>query len=95
MEATTRATSRASTNRERPVVIRHGLRSPHAETLQFRRTAPGTSFANTGVKVLNINRIQLPTMYSPGEQSLSPNAHRPRRRAGFATTKAKQNSKSP
>ena len=40
MDATPRATFRDRTNRERPVVTRHGLRSPHAATPPLRRMPP-------------------------------------------------------
>ena len=45
MAATTRATSHDRTNREQPVVTRHGLHSPPAATPPLRRTPRGVPFA--------------------------------------------------
>src|SRR5271165_3563113 len=44
METTPRATSSGRTNRERPVVTRHGLRPPHAATPKFRPMTTDTPF---------------------------------------------------
>ena len=45
LEATPRATSRICTNRERPLVTRHALRSSHAATPPLRRMRPYALFA--------------------------------------------------
>ena len=95
MEAIPRATPRARTNREHPVVTRHGLRSLHAATSPFRPTPPRTPFAKITTNVPDVSRSQLSILDAPGEKSHSPRAHRPKRRAGFATITAEKNPKSP
>ena len=60
MAATPRATSRARTNREPPVVTRHGLCSPHAATPPLRRMPPGTPVTKIGANRLDISRGQIP-----------------------------------
>ena len=95
MEAIPRATSRARTNRERPVVTRHGLRSSHAATPPLRRMRQYTLFAKISATGLNMSRGQLPIYGPPGEKSHSSSPRRLQHRAGFAITSTKQNSKSP
>ena len=67
MEATPPATSRARINREHPVVTRHGLRSPLAETPLLRRMHPGTPFTKITANVLDIGRGQIPILASPAK----------------------------
>ena len=95
MEATPRATSRICTNRERPLVTRHALRSSHAATPPLRRMRPYALFAKISATGLNMSRGQLPIHAPPGEKSHSTSPRRRQRRAGFAVTTTKQNFKSP
>jgi hypothetical protein len=95
MEATPRATSRGRTNRERPVVTRHGLRSPHAATTPFRPMPTYTPFAKIRTKRLNTSPGQLPIPALRSEKSHSPSPRRSLRRAGPTITTAGQITKSP
>jgi hypothetical protein len=95
MEATPPATSRARINREHPVVTRHGLRSPLAETPLLRRMHPGTPFTKITANVLDIGRGQIPILPLPGEKSHSPGSRRFQRPADSAVSTTKQNAKSP
>jgi hypothetical protein len=95
MEPTTRATPRAHTNRERPVVTRHGLQSSHAATPPLRRMRQYARFAKISATALNMSRGQLPIHAPPGKKSHLPSSRRPQCRAGFAVTSTKQNFKSP
>jgi hypothetical protein len=67
MEATPRATSRARTNREQPVVSRHGLRSPHAATPPLQRLLPGAPIAKISATGRNVSRGQFPIQCPLGE----------------------------
>jgi hypothetical protein len=95
MAATTRATSRDRTDREQPVVTRHGLRLPHAATPPLQRMPPGVPFARIGATGLNVSSGRFPIHGPPGEKSHSPSHHQRQRRTDFAITSIKQNSKSP
>jgi hypothetical protein len=95
MEATTRATSRAHTNRELPVVTRHGLRSHHAAKPPLRRMPQYTLSAKISATGLNMSRGQLPFHGPTGDKFYAPSPRRLQRRAGFAIISIKQNSKSP
>jgi hypothetical protein len=95
MEATTRATSRACTNREQPVVTRHGLRSPHAATPKSQRMPPGAPCAKISATGLILSRGQI-TIHGPsGEKFHSPGPHQRQHQADFAITTAEQNPKHP
>ncbi len=72
MEATPRAASHALTNREHPVVTRHGLRSSHAETPPFRSLPPCMLLAKTSEKRWHLDRSQIPIKGLNGENSHSP-----------------------
>ena len=56
MEAIPRATPRARTNRERPLVTRHGLRSSHAATPLLRRMRQYTLFTKISATEPNMSR---------------------------------------
>jgi hypothetical protein len=71
MAATPRTTSRACSNREHPVVTRHGLRSPHAAIPPLRQMPPGTPITKISANVLDISRGQIAIPASPGEKSHS------------------------
>ena len=87
LEATPRATSRAHTNREHPVVIRHGLRSPHAATPPLRRMRPCTLFAKITANGLNMQPPPAPDLPSAWRQiSLTTSLADIQRRAGYAIT---------
>jgi hypothetical protein len=90
MAATTRATSRDRTNREQPVVTRHGLRSPHAATPPLQRMPPGVPFARISATGLNVSRGRFPIHGPPGEKSHSPSHHQRQRRTAFAITSIEQ-----
>ena len=95
LEATPRATSRICTNRERPLVTRHGLRSSHAATPPLLRMRQHTLFATISATGPNMSRGQLPIHGPTGETSHSTSPRQRQRRAGFAVTTAEQNFKSP
>jgi hypothetical protein len=95
LEATPRATSRICTNRERPLVTRHALRSSHAATPPLRRMRPYALFAKLSATGPNMSRGQLPIHAPPDEKSHSTSPRRRQRPAGFAVTSTKQNFKSP
>jgi hypothetical protein len=95
LEATPRATSRTRTNREHSVVTRHGLRSPHAATLSFRRMPPSTPFTKIRPNGLDISCDQMPILDPAGATPHLPSSRRLQRRAGFAITTTEQNPKSP
>jgi hypothetical protein len=95
MAATTRATSRARTNREQSVVTRHGLRSPQATTSKLRRMPPGMPFAKISATGLDISLGQFPIHGPPDEKSHSPNPRQRQCRVDSAMTSTGQNSKSP
>ena len=95
LEATPRATSRICTNRERPLVTRHALRSSHAATPPLRRMRPYAPFAKLSATGPNMSRGQLPIHAPPDEKSHSTSPRRRQRPAGFAVTSTKQNFKSP
>ena len=69
LEATPRATSRICTNRERPLVTRHALRSSHAATPPLRRMRPYALFAKLSATGPNMSRGQLPIHAPPDEKS--------------------------
>ena len=79
MAATTRTTSRASINRDHPVVTRHGLRSSQAATPLLRRMPPGAPFAKISATELNFSRGQFPIQSPPGHKSHSPGHHQRQR----------------
>ena len=95
MEAIPRATPRARSNRECPLVTRHGLRSSHAATPLLRRMRQYTLFATISPTGLNMRRGQLPIHAPPGDKSHSTSPRRLQLTAGFAVTTAEQNFKSP
>ena len=95
LEATPRATSRICTNRERPLVTRHALRSSHAATPPLRRSHRSTLFAKLSATGPNMSRGQLPIHAPPDEKSHSTSPRRRQRPAGFAVTSTKQNFRSP
>jgi hypothetical protein len=74
MEPTTRATPRAHTNRERPVVTRHGLQSSHAATPPLQRMRQYARFAKISATALNMSRGQLPIHAPPGKKSHLPSS---------------------
>ena len=92
LEATPRATSRICTNRERPLVTRHGLRSSHAATPPLRRMRQYTLFATISATGPNMSRGQLPIHGPPDETSHSTSPRRRQRRAGFAVTSSNKTS---
>ncbi len=95
MVATPRTTAPVRSNREHPVVTRHGLRSPDAATLPSRRKSRGTPFVETKTDGLDISRDRSPVTVTAGEQPHPPSSGGTRRRAAFPTTTARQNMKSP
>ena len=95
MEAISRATSRSCTNRERPLVTRHVLRSTHAATPPLRRMRQYTLSATINPTGLNMRRGQLPIHAPPGDKSHSTSPRQLQRPAGFAVTTAEQSFKSP
>ena len=60
MEAIPRAAPRARTNRERPLVTRHGLRSLHAATSSLRPMSQCTPLAKIRAAGLDISHHQAP-----------------------------------
>jgi hypothetical protein len=95
MEATTRATLRARSNREQRVVTRHGLRPSHAATPPSRRMPPGAPFAKISATPTNMSRGRFPIHGPPGEDIHSPSPRLLENRATPKTTTAEQNTKSP
>jgi hypothetical protein len=82
MEPTTRATSHARTNREQPVVTRHGLRSSHAATPVAANT-PRRALRQNQRDRLNISRGQFPIRRPTGEKFHSTSPRRRHRRAAL------------
>jgi hypothetical protein len=95
MEATTRATSRGRTNREQPIVTRHGLRSRHAATPPLQRMPQSAPCARISATERNFSRRLFSIQCQPGEKSHSPSRRQRPNRAGCATTPTTQNTKSP
>jgi hypothetical protein len=95
MEATTRATSRARTNPEQPVVTRHGLRSSHAATSSSRQMPRGAPFAKINATGLNMRRGRFPIHGPRGGKIHSPSPRQLQNRTGSEITTAEQNPKSP
>jgi hypothetical protein len=95
MAPTTRATSCADVNRERSVVTRHGLHTPHVAKSPLRRMLQDAPFARTSATGLNVGCGQLPIHCPSGGEAHSPGHQQRRRRARFATTSTEQNSISP
>jgi hypothetical protein len=91
MAATTRATSRDRTNREQPVVTRHGLHSPPATTPPLQPMPPGVAFARISATGLNVSRGQYLIHGPSGEKSHSPGPRQRQRRAGLAIASNEQN----
>jgi hypothetical protein len=95
MAATPSTTSGTRTNREHPVVTRHGLRSPHVETPSFRPMPWCTPFAKIRAKALTICRSDLPIHGPPDEKPRSPRRCQPHGDAAATIKRARQNQKSP
>lgn len=95
MEAIPCATPRARTNREMPVVTRHGLRSSPAATPLLRRMRQYMLFAKISAIELNVSRRRLPIYTPPGNKSHSSSPRRHQHRVDFAITATNQNSQSP
>ena len=85
-----RSTARSMRQPKRPVVTRHGLRSPHAATPPLRRMPPITPVTRIRPNVVDISRGQSSINGPPGEKSHSPMSRQLLRRAGSAITGTEQ-----
>ncbi len=95
METTPRATSSGRTNRERPVVTRHGLHFPHAATPKFRPMPPHMPFAKIVTEAPKFASGQIPIQRPRGAKPHSLRPRRQHRRPGPAITTLGQKPKSP
>ena len=95
MAATPRAAAATDTNREHPVVTRHGLQSRHAETPPFRSMSRCMPVPKISASDPTICRSALPIHGSPGGKSPSPSLRRPQRDAGAIITTIRFNAKFP
>jgi hypothetical protein len=95
MAATPRPTPGIRTNREHPIVTRHGLCPPHPATPAFRPMPQRTSIAKRRAEKPDLYRTDRPIHRPSDEKSASPRSRRPYGHLGATITTSTQNQKSP